>query len=309
MTEIKKVTLVGLGSMGSFFAPRLGNTLGSDFRVLASGSRRERLEGRGVTINGVNYRFKVVAPDDADPADLVIIAVKSYDLDTVIREIKNQVGRDTIIMSVLNGIDSENRLAAVYGMQRILHSYMRVSIVMKDGVTNYDPDRGSVHFGDSAAPGSEKELAVAELFSRCGIPYKIDGDIIYGMWFKYMCNIGENMTCALLGIPFGGFRVSGYANDMRKSAMREVVAVANRLGVELGEKDIERQESTVMSLPAANKPSTLQDLENGRRTEADMFAGTVVRLGGELGVDTPVCRMLFDGIKVLEQKNGGLIDF
>ena len=86
MKDIKKVTLIGLGAMGVFFAPRISEKLGADFRILADGARKERLERKGVTVNTINYRFPIITPDvEGDPADLVIIAVKGYDLEQAIK--------------------------------------------------------------------------------------------------------------------------------------------------------------------------------------------------------------------------------
>lgn len=299
--------------MGSFFAPRLAATLGgSGFRVLADGERKERLENRGVLLNGVPYRFPVVTPQDAgDPADLVLIAVKHPALAQAVADIRNQVGPETQILCVLNGVDSEERAAAAYGWDHVLYSYMRVSIVMRDGAANYDPAAGSVHFGEakneSEAP-TARVRAVGELFDACGIPYRVDADMIRGIWFKFMCNVGENLTCALLGVPFGAFRKSGHANAIRRAAMREVVEIANRRGIDLGQEDIDRQEKTLRGLPFTNKPSTLQDLEQKRPTEIAMFAGKVLELGRELGVETPVNWMLYQSIRALEEKNRGLFD-
>lgn len=306
--KIKKVTLIGLGSMGSFFAPKLDACLGKgNFRVLAEGERRERLESRGITVNGVNHRFAVISPEtEGDPADLIIIAVKYMDLDQAIRDIKNQVGPETQILCVLNGIGNEERVAAAYGWSRVLYSYMRVSIVMDDGVADYNPEIGLVHFGEAKNEVlSERVISIKELFETCGIKYRIDPDMIRGMWFKFMCNVGENMTSALLGVPFGAYQVSDHANALRRRAMQEVILIANRLGIDLGQEDADRQEQTLLRLPFENKPSTLADLEKGRKTEVDMFAGEVVRLGQELGIETPVNWMFCHGIKALEEKNAG----
>lgn len=303
--RIEKVTLIGLGAMGAFFAPRLFAGLKEgNFRVLAEGERKERLQNKGVTINGVNYKFPIVEPkEQKDPADLIIMAVKDTGLEQAIKDIANQVGEHTLILSVMNGISSEEQVAAVYGWEHVLYSFMRVSIVMKDDVTDYDPDRGCIHFGEKRNEVlSERVERVRSLFDRCGISYEIDEDMIHGLWFKFMCNVGENMTCALLGIPFGTYRTTEEANVIRRAAMREVAAVAQRLGIDLGEAEIEEQEKIIMNLPPKNKPSTLQDLERGRRTEAGLFSGTVIRLGEELGVDTPVNRVLYNGVKVLEAK-------
>lgn len=311
MKDIKKVTLIGLGAMGVFFAPRISEKLGADFRILADGARKERLERKGVTVNTINYRFPIITPDvEGDPADLVIIAVKGYDLEQAIKDIRNQVGKDTIILSVLNGVESEKQVAAVYGEEHVLYSYMRISIVMKDGKTEFDPHKGSIHFGDlknDPEHYSENVLAVKNLFDLCGIDYKVDADMLKGIWFKFMCNVAENMTCAMFGVPFGAFQKSDDANYFRHKTMWEVIHVANKLGIDIGQNEIDRQEHTIGRLPYENKPSTLQDLEIGKHTEVDMFAGTVVRLGKELGVETPVCECFLHGIHLIEDRMFGVI--
>lgn len=311
MKPIEKVTLIGLGAMGVFFAPGISEKLGAGFKVMADGERKKRLEQKGVTVNGINYRFPIITPEAVcEPADLIIIAVKGYDLPEAIRHIKNQVGPDTIILSVLNGVESEEQVGAVYGMEHMLYSYMRISIVMKDGKTEFDPHKGLIHFGEKTNDPnllSPKVLAVRNLFDRCGIHYKIDSDMLKGIWFKFMCNVAENMTCAMFGVPFGAFQVSQDANYFRRAAMEEVIQVANRLGIKIGQDEIDRQEHTLGRIPYENRPSTLQDLDAGKHTEVDMFAGTVLQLGETLGVDTPVCRMFYHGIHLIEDSMFGKI--
>lgn len=306
--EIKHAALIGLGAMGSFFAPRMEAHLGREhFQVVASGSRKERLERDGVTVNGVNYKFSVRTPEEEGPkADLIIMAMKDMGLAQAIRDIRNLVGGQTQILCVMNGIESEEKVAEAYGWDHVLYSYMRMSIVMKDGVANFDPYWGKVHFGEEKNEiFTPRVTAVKAFFDACDIPYEIDEDMKRGIWFKYMCNVGENMTCALLGIPFGAFRNSDSANEIRRSAMREVMAIANRLGVDLNESDIEQQETALQRIPYQNKTSTLQDLEGKRKTEVELFAGTVVRLGKELGIPTPLSYIFYHGIRVQEEKNAG----
>lgn len=302
--KISTVSLIGLGAMGSFFAPLLGKHLGTDFRVIAGGERKERLESQGITVNGTPHRFTVVTPETTgDPADLVIVAVKNAGLPQAIADIKNQVGKNTQILCVMNGVDSEERIAAVYGWDHVIYSYMRVSGAMKNGAATVDMKVGKVHFGEAKNDTlSERVAAVKELFDRCGLPYQIEPDMIRGLWFKFMCNVGENMTCALLGVPIGAFHSGEDANLIRHKAMGEVIAIANRKGILLGQEDVDRQDATIARIPFHVKPSTLQDLENGRKTEVDMFAGKVLSMGQELGIDTPVNWMLYHGIKVLEEK-------
>lgn len=306
--SINKVTLIGLGAMGAFLAPRLEAYLEKgNFRVMAEGERYERLKERGVTINGICHHFPLIRPDVADdPADLIIVAVKEPALNQAIRDIRRQIAEHTQILCIMNGIDSEERIAAVYGWEHVLYSYMRVSIAMKDGVTDYNPELGRIYFGEARNETlSGRVLTIKALMEAAKIPYSIEKDMIRGIWYKFMTNIGENMTCALLGVPYGAFGTSRHGNEIRRRAMLEVVKIAKKKGINLTEADMEKQEEALTRIAFGNKPSTLQDLENKRKTEVDMFAGKVVQLGMELGIDTPLNWMFYHGIKVLEEKNEG----
>ena len=127
------------------------------------------------------------------------------------------------------------------------------------------------------------------------------------LWLKFMANVSENQTSAVLGIPFGAWQVSDEANALREDTMREVIAIAQKKGIDIGEQDILDQRAQLKRIPYPNKTSMLQDLEHGRPTEVEMLAGTVIRLGRETGVPTPVNQALYHAIRVLEEKNAGKI--
>ena len=234
--EMKNAALIGLGAMGVFFAPRMEEHLGREnFCVIAGGERKKRLEEQGVTVNGKNHRFPVCEPEKGEPKDLIIMAVKDMGLSQALQDIRRFVGERTQILCVMNGVESEEKVAAVYGWEHTLYSYMRVSIVMKDGKADFDPYWGKVHFGEARNEAlTERVKAVQKVFERCHIPYEVDKDMVWGLWFKYMCNVGENLTCALLGIPFGAYGVSQAASSIRRAAMKEVQAVAEAKGCKCG---------------------------------------------------------------------------
>lgn len=307
MREIETVTLVGLGAMGAFFTPGLTAALGSGFRVLAEGERKKRLE-RGVAINGQPVPVHVVEPgDDTGPADLVIIAVKDYALDQALAQMANQVGPDTILLPVLNGMTCVHRTGAVYGPEKVLHASMWVAASMDDGVAVYDSEHGLIRFGEAKNDTlSPRVQAVEALFRRAGIRYKIEPDMVRCQWLKFMGNVSENLPCALLGVPYGAYQMGGGADALRQAAMGEVAAVAKAAaGVELGAADMAVRDGVVARQDPASRPSTLQDLDRKKPTEVDLFAGYVVELGRQYGVPTPVCQVLLHGIHVLEAKNRG----
>ena len=144
------------------------------------------------------------------------------------------------------------------------------------------------------------------LFERAGLRYEVPADMVREIWVKFMANVSENQSAAILGIPYAAWYEDGNdANWIREAACREVIAVANRCGIDLGEDDLIRQRARAKCTPAWGKPSTLQDIEAGRPTEVEMFSGTLCRLGRRLGVPTPVNDLFYHMIRVLEQKNAG----
>ncbi len=310
MKQLNTVALIGLGAIGCSLAPGLLKAVGpKNFRVIAGGARKKRLENDGMTINGENYHFTIVDPGQkTTPADLVIVIVKYGALPTAIKDIKNQVGDDTIIVSFMNGIDSEEQIAAEYGWERVIYGITRKSVVMQNGICNYDPQSGWFILGEARNETISPRIeAMMDLFSRAEIPYKVEPDMIRSLWFKFACNVSENQSSAILGIPFGAWQVSEDANHVREMAFREVIAIANRKGIDLNEEDLLWQRERLLHIPYANKPSTLQDIENGRTTEVEMFSGMVCRIGAELGIPTPINELFYHSIKVLEEKNAGKI--
>lgn len=307
---MKKVALIGLGAMGAFFAGRLSDYLGDDFVVIASGERKKRIEQNGLTINNKHYSFRVLDPETTVfGADLIIVAVKSLALDEALGQIRNFVGKNTQILAVLNGVEADEKAMAIYGEDRVLYSYMRVSNEIKDNMAQFDESTGRVFFGEKDnAILSDRVRAIDELFNEAGIKFVNDKDMVKSLWHKYMCNVGENLSCALVGVPFGGFTCSDNLNAMRVMLMEEVVKVANAKGISLSEQDIVDQQPKYLRIPFQNQPSTLQDINNKKVTEIEMFAGTVVRFGRELNIPTPINEFVYHAIKVLEQKNAGLFE-
>jgi 2-dehydropantoate 2-reductase len=310
--EIKRVALIGLGAIGSYLAPRIEQAVGRDnFCVVAGGARRERLLSQGTDINGVNHRFRVVSPGEkTEPASLVMVVVKHNQLPQAVEDIACLVGPDTVLVSFMNGITSEQTLAEAYGWDRVVYGLTRVSIVMQNYAVSYDPSVGMFLFGEAKNDPdhpTERIAALAALFEKAGIRYRISRDMVQSIWLKFMANVSENQSSAILGIPFGAWQVSDEANILREAAMREVIAIGNKLGIDMGEKHMLRQREQLMTIPYNNKTSMLQDLENGRKTEVEMFAGTVIRLGRELGIPTPINEVFYHCIRVLEEKNEGRI--
>lgn len=309
MREIKTVSLIGLGAIGSFLAGNLQKVLGDNLWVIAGGARKERLERDGIVINGVPCRFHVVSPEEETGyADLAIFITKITGLAQAIEDMKRQIGPDTIIMAPLNGVESEERVAAAYGWERVLYSLARISVVMDGNQVSFNPSMASVEFGEKRnQEPTERVQAVKALFERAGIRPVIQPDMEKALWMKFICNVSENQVGAVLKIPFGAWGASEHANTLRLMVAKEVIDIAHKKGIDIDDDYAVKHLDHLKNVPYANKPSTLQDIEHGRKTEVEMFAGTVIRLGKETGIPTPYNEFLYHAIHVLEEKNAGLI--
>jgi 2-dehydropantoate 2-reductase len=142
---------------------------------------------------------------------------------------------------------------------------------------------------------------VQSAFERAGIASEIPADMMRMLWWKFMVNVGVNQASAVMRAPYGVFQSSPEAQALTESLMREVIVLAQCIGVNLGEQDLDGWYAVLKTLSPEGKTSMLQDIEAGRKTEVEVFAGKVVELGKANGVPTPVNQTVLNIIHVLEQ--------
>jgi 2-dehydropantoate 2-reductase len=302
---IEKIIVIGAGALGAAYGSILYEMDPKCVCFIASGERYEKLKRDGVVVNGKRYAIAVIRPEEVTPADLLIVAVKHHHLDQAIGEMMKAVGPQTTILSVMNGIDSEERIGAVYGMDKVIYGLtLGIDAVREGNSVNYK-NQGRILFGEEKNTElTDRVRRVHELFDRAGIAHVIPPDMIHSLWFKYMINVGANQTSAVLRANYGTLRSSSEARELMDSAMREVIAIARAVKVDLSEKDIGAWYKVLEPLNPEGKTSMFQDVEAGRKTEVEMLAGTVIDLGKRYGFPTPVNRRLFDELKRIEALSG-----
>ncbi len=303
MTNMKSVVVLGAGALGAAYASRFYDMDSSCISLAASGERYKRLKSEGLVVNNQRYEIPVLSRDDiSPPADLIIVALKHHHLAEALPELQNRVGENTTILSVMNGLDSEDIIGAMYGDDKVIYSTV-VGIVAQRTRNTINYSRGGTIFVGEADNTilTDRVRAIQALFDHAGIDHQTPDDMIRIMWWKFMINVGINQASALLSAPYGVFQKSKHAQQIMESAMREVLIVANAAGVNLVEKDIQEWYSFMNTLDPRGKTSMLQDIEAGRRTEVDIFAGKMIELGKIYSIPTPINEVLFHAIKVLEQ--------
>jgi len=304
--KINNVYISGLGAVGCVYASMIHDSGSASLSVIADRERINRYNENGITINGIKYRFNYVAPDDSGnvPADLILIAVKQHNLAESIDAIKNFVGSDTIILSLLNGITSEDIIGEVYGREKILHSFVVATDAVREGTVVKFSNSGRIVFGfEKGSEGNSKVDIVKELFDKSGISYVVPDDIIREQWWKFMMNVGINQVSAVLRAPYGVFHDTVAAQELLRMASMEVLAIAEIKGIRLTEDDIKEHLEVFRTLSPAGKTSMFQDVEAGRKTEVEIFSGAVIELGKKYGIPTPVNEILFRMIRTIEQMN------
>ena len=303
MPEITTVAILGAGAMGAHYAACFHDAPGFTTTLIARGERCDRLRREGLVVNGKPYAIPVTHPDEAaGPIDLILVALKHHHLPEAVEDLRGFVGPSTLLLSVMNGLDSEETLSAAYGAEKVLLA-MSVGIdAVREGNRVRYSKPGTVYFGEADNTTlSERVRRVQAAFDRAGIAHHTPADMTRWMWWKFMINVGINQASAVLRAPYRVFQTSPDAQAVMEALMREVIQVAQAAGVNLTEQDLTDWYGVLNTLSPDGKTSMLQDIEAGRKTEVELFAGKMVTLGRRYAIPTPVNQTVLNMIHVLER--------
>ena len=302
MPTIKRIAILGAGAMGGAYAAMLDTVSEFETMFVARGTRAERLAQGGLVVNGQKLLLPVVGPDEApSPADLIIVALKHHHLADALPDLAPLVGDRTTIISIMNGLESEEVIGVRYGREKMLLAISVGIDAVREGNRMTYSNPGKLLFGEpSNTEISPRVLRVQKAFERAGIPHETPADMVRTLWWKFMINVGMNQASAVMRAPYGIFQTSDEARALMATLMEEVITLAQASNVNLAANDIANWLEILQTLSPAGKTSMLQDVEAGRPTEVDIFAGKMVALGRKLGIPTPVNAALLNIIRVLE---------
>ncbi len=303
--EIKRVSIVGMGALGILFGGFLTEKLGKEnVEFIVNKDRIKKFQESGITSNGKPCDFNLVDEEEVGkPADLLIFAVKAVDLDSAIKSVKNKVWDNTIIMSLLNGITSEEIIGEVYGKEKLVYAVAQGMDATKIGNKFTYSNLGQLCIGvmDNNEQMMQKLNSVIELFDKTKLPYTLEEDIRHRLWSKFMLNVGVNQVVMIYEGNYGTVHQPGEAREMMKAAMREVIPLANAENVNVTEKDLEDYVSLIDTLDPNGMPSMRQDGLAHKKTEVELFSGTVLKLGKKHNISTPINQRIYDRVKEMEQ--------
>lgn len=293
--KIETVSLIGAGAVGGYYGSRISHFLGPEkVRVIADGQRKTRYEQDGIHINGKRQDLSFVSSHEpVTPADLVIVATKNTALDEATEAIRGHVGPSTIILSLLNGVDSEEVLAQTYGQEKLIYGFVTALSSRHDGKDITVTAPGRIVFGEKDNSRSPRVQALEALCASSGIETVVPKDILHEVWLKFALNTMYNSLTALFRSSLGDMRDVQEAVRCLDSLFSEVVLAAATRGVVLTVDDRKTIRGIIDGMPWDSWTSMRQDIEAGRPTENAWFCGTVSRIGSEEGFPTPMCTQLF----------------
>lgn len=298
---IERVSVIGLGALGVLFGHHLSQRV-PQFTVIADQARIDRYQTDGIYCNGEKCAFAYVTPDaHAEPADLIIVAVKATALDEAVTAMRGFVGERTLIISLLNGISSEEVIGEAYGMDKLVYCVAQGMDAVKEGNRLTCAHMGELCIGDKQ-PGvvSDRVREAAAFLTAARVPHIVETQMFKKLWSKLMVNVGVNQVIAVFGGDYAGVQCDGERRELMIAAMREVMALSEKEGVGLGEDELHFWLALIGRLSPRGKPSMRQDVEARRYSELELFAGTVLRLGQKHRVATPVNAMLYQKMKEIE---------
>ncbi|MEA5030700.1 MAG: ketopantoate reductase family protein [Sphaerochaeta sp.] len=305
---IRTVSVIGIGAVGAIYAWRLSEFLGYDqVRVIVNQERQKRYMAKGMVLNGSRVDFNFVTPQNqVEPADLILLATKNHHLEQAIEDMRAHVGPETMILSLLNGIDSEEELEARFGPEHVLYGFTTVLDSTRVGTRIDFSTEGIIYFGEKRNTRTPRIEALAELFTGAKINHVVPENIECELWAKFMVNVSINTISAITRGTYGDCANIPAIRHLIVDTQREVVALAEKVGIEgLGEAYIEKYQKVFASLEYGGKTSMLQDIEAGRPTENNWFCVRASKLGKELGVPTPLIDVLgriADGAEAVQKR-------
>lgn len=305
MSQIKKetkaltVTIVGMGALGILYGDMFTKTLGKEaITFLADERRIEKYRREGVFCNGKKCDFRMQS--HAQITDMLIFAVKGTALNEAMELAKDAVGEETIILSLLNGISSEEILEKRFLKGHIIHCIAQGMDAVKLGNQLTYSHKGELRIGTPYKEQLPYLERAEEILKQAEIPCVIEEDIIHRLWGKWMLNVGVNQVVMVTEGTYGTVQKQGKERDMMLEAMEEVRKLSECTGTGVTKADMASYVALVDTLNPDGMPSMRQDGVLKRNSEVDFFAGTVIEKAKAYGLAVPVNSMLYDKVKEME---------
>jgi 2-dehydropantoate 2-reductase len=306
--SVMKIAVMGTGGMGGYYGGYLAS-VGHDVTFIARGKHLKAIQQDGLWLIGPGGTLHIAPasatskPEDIGIVDIVLFCVKLYDTESAAEAIMPIIGKNTIVVSFLNGIDGPERIANIIGPKHVIGAAAYASAVIeKPGVVKYKGTRGLLRVGELERTSSKRLSIFQELFIDTPIDCEISKDIAATLWDKFILLATNSGLSCICRSPVGIVYNDPVLLDLARSMMEEVKALALAQGILVDPNIVDNSISWSKSLPKDLYASMYHDLKQGKRMELDGMSGYVAKLGEQLGVATPCHKTIFSCLNPF--KNG-----
>jgi len=294
-----KIAIMGTGGVGGYYGGLLAQT-GQDVVFIVRGAHLQAIREKGLHVKSVHGDFIVSpakatdTPSETGPVDVVLFTTKTYQTDEAAQAIKPMVGKDTVVVSLQNGIDAADRIGRVVGMEHMLGGVTWLSAAIEaPGVIGQYSQSRRIALGEFNGRSTPRLQAVYDVLRATGATVEVSEAILKVLWTKFVFIAPVMAMGSLTRATFGEYRNVPEARTMLTEAIGEVAMVAKAQGVKLDEDVINKTLAFIDSSEPGIKPSMQRDVESGKPSELESMIGVVVRLGAEHNVPTPVMRFAY----------------
>lgn len=296
-----KVAIVGSGAVGGFYGAQLARA-GHEVAFLARGAHLEAIRSSGLTIRGATGEWTVHGlatsdPADVGPADLVLLAVKTYDNATAMPLLGPLTARGSLVLTLQNGVDSPDEAAAVVGSEAVLAGAAYIATaVAAPGLIEQTGTHRRVVFGEAFGDrrgASDRVSRVRDILAAADVDVEAVADGRAALWEKLIYLAPFAAFTGAARLPIGGIWDDDLTRRTFMKACREVEAVARQEGVPVAADTLARIDEYMRKLPPATRSSLLIDLTAGKRLEVEALLGAVVRRAERLGLSVPILSALY----------------
>lgn len=294
-----KIVVMGTGGVGGYYGALLAKQ-GHEVTFIARGAHLEAIRKNGLQIKSIHGDFTISPAQAADtPAqigavDLILFCVKAYDTDEAVQKLKPIVTKETIVLSLQNGVDAVERIGNVIGVEQVIGGATWISSAIEaPGIVRQISQFRRVVFGELDGRVTPRLQSIFEAFKETGITVETTDNILKILWTKFVFISAASSFGSLTRLPMGAYRSVAETRKMLISLMKEVEAVARKLGMNLDADVVEKSLEFMDNAAPHIKASMQLDVESGRQFELEAMVGVIGRKGRELKVPTPTADMIY----------------
>lgn len=289
-----RIAVVGAGGTGGYFGGLLARD-GQDVTFIARGAQLEALRTRGLTLESRlagTFTVAVPATDDPNevgPVELILFCVKTYDTDAAAESIRPLIHPETLLLSLQNGVDNEERIARLTGHSSGIGAVAYVTSTIKaPGVVAQTSGPGKIIFGELSGGTSARTEWLRNVLQRAGIVVEVHPDIRVVLWQKFLFICAFSGVTAVTRLPIGTILADPETRALFRGTSEEVEAMVRAGEIDLPADCVEQAMATAAAAEPWARGSLYHDLADGRLLELESLNGEVVRRGRVHGVSTPL---------------------